>query len=136
MSASGALGILLQKDVSGTPTTIAGLRSKSLEINNQPVDVTTSDSTGRWQELLAGVAIKSLKITGSGVSQGDSLTKALVADCIAGSIDACTIVAPGIGTFAGNFAVPSFKITGEHTNAVMFEIGLESSGAITFTPAA
>lgn len=47
-------------------TTVAGLRSTSLSLNNETVDVTTKDSAP-WRELLANAGIRSMQVQGSGV---------------------------------------------------------------------
>lgn len=135
VGAASGVGILLQVAVGGTPTTIGGLRTKSLTINGDAVDVTTSDSAGRWQELLANAAVKSIEATGAGVVQNDALGKSLVAAIIAGTKETLTLVIPGIGTFAGDFFFTNAKYNGEHTNAVMFDLTMKSTGQPTFTPA-
>jgi TP901-1 family phage major tail protein len=43
----------LDSEGSGSFSTIAGLRSKRIALNSETVDITDSDSAGRWRELLA-----------------------------------------------------------------------------------
>ena len=54
MSAQKGKDLLLKidEDGDGNFTTIAGLRSRRIAFNAQVVDVTDSESAGRWRELL------------------------------------------------------------------------------------
>src|SRR5436305_1506346 len=69
MPAFGAKDILVRPYVGGVPTTLTGLRTKQIKINNDLVDVTNADSVNQWRELLAGVGLRSMEVTGSGVPQ-------------------------------------------------------------------
>ena len=60
---------MLIKVGAGSPetfSTIAGLRSSSLTVNNESVDVTNKDSAGK-RNLLAAAGVQSVSISGSGV---------------------------------------------------------------------
>ena len=46
MAAQKGSAMLLKVDISGTATTVAGLRSTSITMNDEAVDVTTKDSSG------------------------------------------------------------------------------------------
>ena len=45
--------------------TVAGLRTRQLAFNAETVDVTHSESAGRWRELLAGAGVRRAGITGA-----------------------------------------------------------------------
>ena len=45
---------------------IGGIRTESMTINNETVDVTDKDGNG-WRELLEGAGITSMSLKGSGV---------------------------------------------------------------------
>jgi predicted secreted protein len=47
--------------------TVAGLRARTLAFNAATVDVTDTESVGRWREVLEGAGIKTVRITGSGM---------------------------------------------------------------------
>ena len=47
---------LLKFDDGASYATVAGLRTKRISFNAQSVDITDSQSAGRWRELLAGRA--------------------------------------------------------------------------------
>ena len=42
----------------GTFVTVAGLRTRQISFNSETVDVTHSESNGRWRELLAGAGVQ------------------------------------------------------------------------------
>ena len=61
------LGLQLDTTGSGSYQTIASLRTKSLKISNEDVDVTTGDSANQWRELLANAGVKSMEISFAGL---------------------------------------------------------------------
>jgi TP901-1 family phage major tail protein len=115
--------------------TVAGLRSRSLSFNAEPVDVTHSESAGRWRELLAGAGMKRASVAGGGVFRdeaSDALVRGLVFD---GTIAAFQIVIPDFGVIEGPFQVTGLEFKGDHAGEVAFDLALESAGALTFTAA-
>ena len=66
MAAQKGLDVLMKIDISGTKTTIGGLRSTSITLNDESVDITNKDSLGS-RTLLAGAGVNSLSVSGSGV---------------------------------------------------------------------
>lgn len=112
--------------------TVAGLRSKRLSFNAQIVDATDADSAGRWRELLGGAGVQRAAISGSGIFK-DQASDALVRSVFfAGTISDWQIVIPDFGTVSGPFQVAALDYSGAHDGEVLFEIALESAGALTF----
>lgn len=112
--------------------TVAGLRSKRLSFNAQIVDATDADSAGRWRELLGGAGVQRAAISGSGIFK-DQASDALVRSVFfAGTISDWQIVIPDFGTVSGLFQVAALDYSGAHDGEVLFEIALESAGALTF----
>ncbi|KIQ01943.1 tail protein [Agrobacterium tumefaciens] len=133
MVAQKGKDLLLKINNSGTYVTIAGLRTKRLAFNAQTVDVTDSESAGRWRELLAGAGVQRAGLTGSGIFkdvQSDALVRT---QFFAGTILTYQIVIPDFGTLQGSFQISALEYSGRHDGEVQFEIALESAGAITFT---
>ena len=123
----------LDSDGSGAFVTVAGLRTRSLAINAETVDVTHSESAGRWRELLEGAGAKSARLTGSGIfkdAASDALVRQYVFD---GTIRAWQIVVPDFGTIAGLFQITSLEFSGRHDGEVAFDLSLESAGPLAFT---
>lgn len=75
MSAQRGKDLLLKVDADGAGSyvTVAGLRSRSISFNTETVDITHSESAGRWRELLSGAGAKSARVTGTGHLQGRDL---------------------------------------------------------------
>ncbi len=120
-------------DGAGGFTTVAGLRSRSLSINAETVDVTHSESAGRWRELLAGAGAKKASVAGAGVFRddaSDALVRGLVFD---GAIADFQVIVPDFGRIEGPFRVTGLEFKGEHSGEVAFELALESAGALSFT---
>ena len=123
----------LDSDGAGTYVTVAGLRTKTFTINSATVDITTSESAGRWRELLDSAGEQHARLTGKGIfknAQSDALIQQLV---YAGTIRTWQIVIPGFGTVTGAFQVATLEYSGQHNNEVGFDITMESAGALTFT---
>lgn len=122
-------------EVSETFTVIGGLRTTSITINGAPVDVTTKDSAP-WRKLLADTGIKSVSISGAGIFQDDAIIALIRTACLGQELNNFQVVNGSTGDiYEGAFQVTNFSENAPHDNAVDFSISLESSGAITFTPA-
>ena len=119
-------------------TSVAGMTSKSITINNESIDVTTPDASNPggplWSKSLGG--LKSFSVSGDGtfLDEASELRLnaiAMVADPIANF----QIVIPDFGTYAAEFRITSFEFGGDMSGAVTFSVSLESNGAVTFTAA-
>lgn len=135
MTAQKGKDLLLKVDSDGVGTfvTVAGLRTRSLSINAETVDVTHSESTGRWRELLDGAGAKSARLSGSGIfkdAASDALVRQYVFD---GTIRTWQVVVPDFGTIAGLFQVTSLEFSGRHDGEISFDLSLDSAGPLTFT---
>jgi TP901-1 family phage major tail protein len=124
-------------EASETFTTVAGINSKSITINNSAIDVTTPDATTPgghlWAQSLGG--LKAVSVSGDGIFLDDAAearlnTVALAADAVANF----QILVPHFGTYAGEFRVTSIELGGETEGGVTFSTSLESNGTIAFTP--
>ena len=132
MTAQKGRDLLLKIDNGAGFVTAAGLRSKRLAFNAQLVDVTDAESAGRWRELLGGAGVQRAAVSGSGIFK-DQASDALVRSLFfAGTIAGWQIVIPDFGTVAGPFQIASLEYSGAHDGEVLFEIALESAGALTF----
>ena len=125
---------LLMKVGSGSPVTyatIGGMRSTSIAINDETVDVTNKDS-GINRVLLANGGITSMAVSGSGVFT-DTASEALVQAAMgAGAFSAYQFLIPDFGTYTGSFQLVSLEYAGEYNGEVTYSFSFESSGAITF----
>lgn len=122
-------------DGAGGFEAVAGLRTRQLAFNAETVDVTNADSAGRWRELLAGAGVRRAAMTGSGVfkdAASDARVRSIFFD---GAIETLQVIVPDFGRIEGPFQITSLEYRGDHAGEVTFDLALESSGAIAFTPA-
>lgn len=119
---------------SDTYTTVGGLRSTSISMNEEPVDVTTKDSAG-IRELLANGGVQSFSVSGSGVFTDAASEGTLRTAFGASAFNNFEIVVPGLGTYQGKFMVGSLEYAGEYNGEATYSVTLENSGSVTFTAA-
>lgn len=126
-------------------TTLCGIQSKTLNVNNNSVDVTTMDCTAPggqlWQEVMTGM--RSVEVSGNGIFEGGAtLTRFKAIAFGTGAADTADaignfqVIVPDFGTFGGAFHVNGVEFAGEQEDAVKYSLTLASSGAVTFTAAA
>ncbi|MBL8575466.1 MAG: phage major tail protein, TP901-1 family [Hyphomicrobiaceae bacterium] len=127
--------LLIKVDETGTGAfvTIAGLRTRRLSFNAETVDVTHTESAGRWRELLAGAGVRRAHVSGAGVFRDDASDAAMRALFFSGDIRPWRIVIPDFGTVEGPFQIVALEYTGEHASELTFDAALESAGALAFT---
>lgn len=113
---------------------IAGLRSRTMTLNGEPVDVTTDDNDGA-QTLLPEAGQVSFNISFSGVMKDDTLLEAHQAMGAAAVFEDLEIEFPSGATLTGSFFFSSLTVTGEYNDAITIEGEFQSSGLATFTPA-
>ncbi|MEL6946852.1 MAG: phage major tail protein, TP901-1 family [Pseudomonadota bacterium] len=118
------------------PVTVAGMRSRRLAFNAESVDVTDFESAGRWRELLGGAGVQRAAISGSGIFK-DAQADGYIRDAFfSSSIADWSVIVPDFGTVSGPFQIVGLEYAGEHNGEVVFELALESAGALSFAAAA
>lgn len=134
MSAQKGKDLLLKLDNGiGIFETVAGLRARQIAFNAETIDITDSESSGRWRELLSGAGLRRSSISGSGIFK-DAVSDALVREQLfSGDTANWQIVIPDFGSLSGPFQITSLEYSGQHNSEITFEISLESAGAISFT---
>ena len=135
MSAQKGKDLLLKAaDAEGAFITVAGLRARQIAFNAETVDVTHSESAGRWRELLAGAGMRRAAISGAGIFKdeaSDALVRQIFFD---GAIRNWQVIVPDFGTVTGAFQLSSLEYRGDHAGEVTFDLSLESAGQLAFTP--
>ena len=133
MAAQRGKDILLKlADSMNAFVTVAGLRTRRFSLNAETVDVTHSESAGRWRELLDGAGVRRASISGSGIFKdgaSDELVRQVFFD---GAIRNWKILLPDFGEITGPFQITSLDYRGEHAAEMTFEMAMESAGALTF----
>lgn len=134
---SGKAIVVSFKDDGETPTlrVVAGLRSRRIAFNSETVDVTHAESAGQWRELLAGVGVRSVSISGDGVFTDEAGAEAVRDAFAEHEHREMTFLIPGYGTFDGTFQVTQLEFSGEFNGEVQNSFAFESSGEVDFTAA-
>jgi predicted secreted protein len=130
MAASAGRQISLNWGNTSPATEIGGLREKGVELNGEPIDITSDDDNG-WRTLLTVPAQNEINISLSGVSKDDTLKTAWFAGT---RTEECVITFADGGELQGTFYLATFTETGTYNEATVFEAELQSSGVVTYTP--
>ncbi len=133
MVAQKGKDLLLKIDNGGAYVTVAGLRSKRLAFNAETVDATDAESAGRWRELLGGAGVQRASLSGAGIFKDQSSDALVRSTFFNGSILNWQVVIPDFGTLTGLFQVTALEYSGQYNGEVLFELALESAGALTFS---
>lgn len=112
-------------------TVVGGMRSTSLRINNEMVDVTHKMSGG-WRELLSGAGIRHISLSGGGIFTNSDSETLLQAKALASSVDNYEIVFESGAKFSGAFQVSSLEYAGDYNGERTYALGLESSGVVSY----
>ncbi len=134
MAAQKGSALLLKIGDGASPeafTTVGGLRSTSITLNDEAVDVTTKDSSS-LRALLANGGVQTISISGSGVFTDAASETTLRGKFGASSFSNFQVIIPDFGTYTGAFMVASLEYAGEYNGEVTYSVTLESSGTITF----
>lgn len=115
--------------ISRSGTAIAGARTDSVTINNEPIDITDKDSAG-WRTLISDVGLRTVSCEVEGILNNAALIGVSTGSSTA-LLSACTAQIEGIGTFSGDFHLQSLALGAEQGDAITFTATLESAGAVT-----
>lgn len=113
-------------------TTIAAVRTKTLSIGNEIVDITTDDDSS-YRSSLAEAGQKTLDISVDGIMKDNVLRgEAFTNTTTTSTID--TIEWPNGDSITGTFRIASYEESGTYNDAITFSASLQSSGQWTYTP--
>ncbi|MCB8836097.1 phage major tail protein, TP901-1 family [Aurantimonas sp. VKM B-3413] len=135
MTAQRGKDLLLKvdEDGDGNFVTLAGLRTRRIAFNAETVDITDTESAGRWRELLGGAGVQRASLSGSGIFKDAASDASLRQIFFDSRIVAFQAVIPDFGIVSGPFQVTALEYGGEHNGEVTFEATLESAGALGFS---
>ena len=121
MAAQKGSSFLLKDNSTGTPTTIGGLRSTSMTINGEMIDITTKDSSAfisggadKARDLLEGGGVRSMSISASGVFTDSSAENTVRGFAFDGQIKTYQLAFGDGSTLDGYFLITSFEKAGEY----------------------
>jgi len=143
MAAQKGSAFLLKDNSTGTGVTLGGMRSTSMSINGETVDITTKDSAtfdaasgndiGR---VLGGnMGIRSMSLSASGVFTDSASENTTRTTAFSGDIVNYDLVFADTSTAKGAFIITSYERAGEYNGEETYSLTLESSGTITYTNA-
>ncbi len=137
MAAQKGKDLLLKVDSDGlgSYSTVAGLRTRTLSLNAETIDITHQESAGQWRELLDGGGIRSARLSGSGIFKDEASDETVRGYFFNGSVRAWQVVIPDFGTATGGFQVTSLEFSGRHDGELTFDLTLESAGELVFVAA-
>ena len=136
MSAQRGKDLLLKIGDGASPevfNAIGGLRTRTLSLNAETVDITHSQSSGGWRELLAGAGVRDASVAGAGVFLNDAAAETVRVAFFSGEIKNWQIIIPGFGTIEGAFQIANLDYAGEYAGEATMSLALQSAGALTFT---
>ena len=120
MAAGKGSSFLLKDNSTGTPATIGGLRSTSMTINGEAVDITTKDSNAfissgndKARDLLQGGGVRSMTISASGVFTDSSTENILRGFAFDGAIQNYDLIFSDGSKISGTFLITSYERAGE-----------------------
>lgn len=133
------MAALVGRKVTFTPTSsggtaVTGMRTKTITISNEAIDITSDDDDG-WRTLLGSdPALRSIDIAVEGVTKDAQLIE-LATTGGDGLISGYSLEFEGLGTFTGNFYIGSLELGAPYNEAVTFSCTIQSSGEMTWTAA-
>lgn len=134
MAAQQGKALLMKIGNAASPevfTTIGGMRSNTLTMNDEMVDVTNKDSSGA-RSILAQGGVNSITIAGSGVFTDSASETTLKGKFNVSALTNYQFIVPNFGTFTGKFMLTSLEYAGEYNGEITYSFTFESSDAITF----
>jgi TP901-1 family phage major tail protein len=142
MAAGKGSSFLLKENSTGTPATVGGLRSTSMTINGETVDITTKDSNAfissgndKARDLLQGGGVRSMSISASGVFTDSSTENLVRGFAFDGAIQNYDLIFSDGSKISGAFLITSYERAGEFNGEETYSLTLESSNTITYTNA-
>ena len=114
-----------------TFTTIGGMRSTNITLNDETVDITNKDSTNNARELLAQGGIKSGTVSGSGVFTDSASETTFYGKWHASSNANYQFLVPDLITITGAFQLTTLEYAGEYNGEVTYSFTFESAGDLT-----
>ena len=142
MAAGKGSSFLLKDNSTGTPATLGGMRSTSMTINGEMVDITDKDSNAfissgndKARTLLQGGGIRSMTISASGVFTDSSTENNIRGFAFDGSINNYDLIFSDGSKISGAFLITSYERAGEFNGEETYSLTLESSNTITYTNA-
>lgn len=124
------------ENTGGTFDLLCITEQRSIEINNEEIDITKPDCAAPGSKLVLALmyGMQSIRVTGQGAFVNNATMKRVSADAINQVVRAYQITVPGVGVFEGD-GLLSMTFSGDKTNEMQADIRLALTGAVTFEAA-
>ncbi len=132
MTAQLGRNILLKLHGQNGYETVAGLRTRTLDFNLTPINITDSASVGHWQELLSGGGVRTLHVAGEGVFKNIQADETVRSNFFAATVASWQVILPDFGTLQGGFLLTELTYAGDYQGEVTWRIALNSASQISF----
>lgn len=134
MAAQKGRSFLLKQGTAAGGTTLAGMRTTGLTINNEQVDITNKDSAG-WRTLLEAAGTQSMDISVEGVFTNAAVEHTVRGYALANSINAFALVFGDADYIEGTWAISNYQRSGAFNGEETYSMTLQSSGQPVYTSA-
>ncbi|APO74269.1 phage major tail protein [Rhizobium etli 8C-3] len=109
---------------------------RSLEINNEEIDITKPSCTDPGSKLVLALmyGVQSIRFSGQGAFVDNATMKAVSADAVNQVVKTYQVTVPGVGTFEGDMLI-SMTFSGDKTNELQADIRCSMTGTVVFVAA-
>lgn len=111
-------------------TTLGGLRTKSLSLNNAMIE-STNHGSNQFRTILPEAGIRSFTVSGAGIMTDSATLSQLRVDCLAGVLRNFRLIDGNGLSITGAFKIVTFEQSAEYNAEHAYSISLESSGELT-----
>lgn len=137
MSAKRGDNLVIKRYDGASYVTVGSLRTKTLNLNGNRINVTTDDDVDAnseiWNTYITGP--KDLIVEGEAIIKAASktLVQAIYDDFATGTLTDYQVIVPKLGTFEVAMIVDSFSQNAAYDNVISFNLTLAAAAAPTFT---
>ena len=117
----------LYVEIDSVFTLIAALRSTTMSLNNEQIDVTDKDGT-LWKTLLENAGVQSISIKASGMCNNSASFLFIRSSVITGTFINARIESNLNEVYEGAFKITSMESSGEYNKEEIFSLTLDSNG--------
>jgi len=129
MKTKGAIFLLDVEVTTGVFATVAAMKTTTMTISNETVDIT--DKASLQRELLENCGIQSVSIKASGCISDATSYKKISYAANTGEILNCKINSNNSEIYSGGFILSAFETSGEYNKDGLYSITLESAGSFS-----
>lgn len=136
MAALGRTLTIGREGVGGAFTLACITEQRSLEINNEEIDITKPDCANPGSKLVLALmyGVQSIRFSGQTAFVDNTTMKAISADVINQVVHTYQVTVPGVGTFEGDCLI-SGTFSGEKSGELQADLRWAFTGNVAFVAA-